>query len=280
MIMIIDLVKLHEKTYGYILRTGKKGSYKYWYKESFSGKLYKGKKPSNYIIEYFEKNIEDPPKEMIMENPWANYKSTNPQMIYAKESNVPFNKIGSIKREEIECYEAFLLSKAYKRIFENLKTFPEYYLPINTQKIKLLHKIIFDDLYDWAGEYRNISISKEGFPFPPPDRIPVEMNKLDNKYFNKIDYHKKASIEELSELLAVLSGDLTIIHPFREGNGRTIRLILDIISLAFDYQPADWSILRDLQDKQKFLYCMFDAYKKNYQPLTKFTYGLLCSSNS
>ena len=42
--MPVDLIKLHEKTYGYVMRTGKRGSYKYWYRDFNNGKLYEGKK--------------------------------------------------------------------------------------------------------------------------------------------------------------------------------------------------------------------------------------------
>lgn len=278
--MPVDLLKLHEKTYGYVLRTGRRGSYKYWYKDSTTGKLYQGKKPDSFLIDQFEKTLEDPPKEDIIANPWVNYDSSNAQMIYCADSNIPFNKVGLTSREELELYESYLLSIAYKRIFENLKTFPEYYLPVNAAKIKSLHKVIFNDLYDWAGKYRNINISKEGFPFPPADIVNSEMKKLDTNLFNKINYNQKASLEELAELLSMLSSELTIIHPFREGNGRMVRLVLDIISIAFDKHPANWGVLSSPEDKQDYLQSMFDGYKKNYKPLSNFIYKLLCSANS
>lgn len=278
--MPVDLIKLHEKTYGYVMRTGKRGSYKYWYKNFSNNKLYQGKKPAPFLIEQFEKRPEHPPTAEITENPWENYNSTNTQMIYCKETNVPFNKIGTISREELEHYESYLLSITYRRIFEKLKNFPEYYLPINSQKIKMLHKVIFDDLYDWAGEYRNIHISKEGFPFPPGDIVKSEMKRLDKQLFNKISYDPRASLEEIAELLAVVSAEITIIHPFREGNGRIVRVVLDIISIAFDIQPANWGVLKSYTDKDKYLKCMYSGYKKDYKPLTNFYYELLVSAKS
>ena len=152
----------------------------------------KAKKPDVFLIDQYEKQKEHPPACDITQNPWANYNSKNPQMIYCKETNVPFNKIGSTSRQELEHYESYLLSIAYRRVLEKLKIFPEYYLPVNSTKIKMLHKVIFTDLYDWAGEYRNINISKEGFPFPPHDMIEAEMKRLDKNIFNKINYHQEA----------------------------------------------------------------------------------------
>lgn len=278
--MPVDLVKLHEKTYGYQMRTGKRGKYKYWYKDSSKGKLYAGKKPPKMTIEWFPQLVEHPPEDQIMENPWQNYNSTNPQMIYCAETNVPFNKIGSTSIEELEQYESYLLSVTYRRIFEKLKTFPEYYLPVDSSKIKMLHKVIFDDLYDWAGEYRNIHVSKEGFPFPPGDMVKPEMKRLDKELFNKIDYRSDATLEEVAELLSIISAELTIVHPFREGNGRIVRVVTDIITIAFDKPPANWGALDSHLDKDKYLKCMYSGYKKSYKPLTDFIYELLVSSKS
>lgn len=278
--MEVDLIRLHEKTYGYQLRSGKRGSYKYWYKNYSNGKLYEGKKPDAAVIEYFEKIITHPSIDEITENPWENYNSKNPQMIYSKESNVPFNKLGITNRDELELYESYLLSVAYRRILENLKSMPEYYLPINREKILNLHRIIFHDLYDWAGKYRNINMSKEGFPFPPADLINSEMRCIDKNLFNKINYNAEATLEELAELLAYISAELTIIHPFREGNGRIIRVILDIISIAFNKKPANWGQLTKKEDKERYLTYMYAGYKKDYEPLTEFIYTLLLSGNS
>lgn len=278
--MPVDLVKLHEKTYGYVMRTGKRGSYKYWYRDFTKNKLYQGKKPDKLLIEEFPRQLEPPHEDQIIPNPWANYKSTNIQMIYCKETNVPLNRIGITSREELETYESYLLSVAYRRIFEKLKIVPEYYLPICSSKIKMLHKVIFIELYDWAGEYRNIHISKEGFPFPPADMVKPEMKRIDKEIFNKITYGSEATLEELAELLAIISAEIIIIHPFREGNGRILRVVLDILSIAFNYQPANWAILDKPEDKEEYLKCMYSGYKKDYKPLTDFIYQLLVSANS
>lgn len=278
--MPVDLVKLHEKTYGYVMRTGKRGSYKYWYKDSRTNKLYEGKKPSKILVDNYEIREDHPADDEIIDNPWENYSSTNLQMIFCRETNVPFNKIGITSKEELEQYEAYLLSVAYRRILEKLKSFPEYYLPINSKKIKMLHKVIFDELYDWAGEYRNINVSKEGFPFPPADHVVLEMKRLDRDLFSKISYGYQAEAEDIAELLAIISSELTIIHPFREGNGRIVRVVLDIISIAFNVKPANWSVLESFKDKEEYLSCMYAGYRKNYKPLTQFIYQLLDSAKS
>lgn len=277
--MVIDVAKIHEKSYGYVLRSGKCGAYKYWYRDTMTGKLYQGKKPDKTLIDNYPKQETDPAPDKTVRNPWFNYHSTNLQNIYT-EDGIPLNKLGITSREELDSYESFLLSVSYRRIFENLRIFPEYYLPITSHTIKKIHHVIFKSLYNWAGEYRNVTISKEGFLFPPAEMIEKEMLRFDEEYLKKINYHHKATMEELAELLAFVSSEITFIHPFREGNGRVIRVMMDILSFAFDYKPINWTNISSAEDKEVYLNCMFEGYKKNYDPLKKFLYSLLESSNS
>ena len=91
---------------------------------------------------------------------------------------------------------------------------------------------------------------------------------------------RRPDLTELAELLAVISSELTIVHPFREGNGRIVRVILDIISIAFDTTPANWDIFDSQHDKDHYLKCMYSGYKTDYEPLTKLIYDLLLSAKS
>ncbi|MBR5357801.1 MAG: Fic family protein [Clostridiales bacterium] len=90
---------------------------------------------------------------------------------------------------------------------------------------KSIHKYIFDDLYDWAGEVRTVSISKKGTVFTLPesidtlaDRIFTGLQKA-NCYIGYDDDHYLDSIVEFY-------CNTNMLHPFREGNGRTQRVFL------------------------------------------------------
>lgn len=96
------------------------------------------------------------------------------------------------------------------------------------EHLKKIHYFLFCDIYEWAGEIRTVNISK-GNQFCRCDYIEEQMNKLllklrDEKYL--VDYNK----EDLSKRLAYYLGEINVIHPFREGNGRTQRLFIEYLS--------------------------------------------------
>ena len=105
------------------------------------------------------------------------------------------------------------------------------------EDLQTINKFLFGWLYDWAGELRNYYISKADFDF-------LEYGRFDNaiKYINdeigRLNKKKQPTIEDYAALL----NDLNYIHPFREGNGRSTKLFIQLIALhhgqIIDY-PAD-----------------------------------------
>lgn len=95
-----------------------------------------------------------------------------------------------------------------------------------------IHRFLFEDVYPFAGQIRREQISKGDTMFYPPDTIGRELNRVfaaihENKLLNE----KKASeqIQNLSWTMA----ELNIIHPFREGNGRSIRELIRCMALVY-----------------------------------------------
>ncbi len=85
-----------------------------------------------------------------------------------------------------------------------------------------IHRFLFSDLYEWAGELRKVDLSKQGTAFVPA----AEIERCANAYFSRasqIDF-SVLSQEQTAVELADLYSTLNMIHPFREGNGRTQRI--------------------------------------------------------
>lgn len=94
-----------------------------------------------------------------------------------------------------------------------------------------IHEILFGDIYEFAGKFRNENISKGAFRFAEWRFIDEQLNVLLNQ-LKEENYLSDLSIEELVERLAYYMAELNVLHPFREGNGRTIREF--IRELAFE----------------------------------------------
>lgn len=85
-----------------------------------------------------------------------------------------------------------------------------------------IHKFLFEDIYPFAGKFRTENIAKGYFSFAEWEYIDTELRKLLEK-LHKSNLLKNDTREELVKDLAYYLAELNVLHPFREGNGRTIR---------------------------------------------------------
>ena len=85
-----------------------------------------------------------------------------------------------------------------------------------------IHKFLFEDIYPFAGKFRNENIAKGYFSFAEWQYIEPEIKRLFDK-LKAENYLQGRSREELVKGLAYYLSELNVLHPFREGNGRTIR---------------------------------------------------------
>jgi len=88
---------------------------------------------------------------------------------------------------------------------------------------KDIHKILFEDLYSWAGEIRSVSLSKSSTKFVDPDKIETLGFEIFNR-LKKENYFKEMNRDDFVKEIADLYNNINILHPFREGNGRTQRI--------------------------------------------------------
>ena len=85
-----------------------------------------------------------------------------------------------------------------------------------------IHKFLFEDIYPFAGKFRTENISKGYFTFASWEFIESELDRL-LEQLKKENYLANLDKENLSKRLAYYLSELNVLHPFREGNGRTIR---------------------------------------------------------
>lgn len=95
-----------------------------------------------------------------------------------------------------------------------------------------IHFYLFQDVFDFAGKIRNIDISKGNFRFASYRYIPGALKEVEKMNENSYE----AIIEKYVEM--------NIIHPFREGNGRSMRIWLDMILKKNLNLCVDWSLIK------------------------------------
>ena len=110
-----------------------------------------------------------------------------------------------------------------------------------------IHKFIFEDIYSFAGKIRKEQISKADTLFYPPNLIDRELNKVFAKIKEK-NMLKETDREKVFDNLAYVMAELNIIHPFREGNGRSIREFIRLMAKRMGYD-LNWGNV----DKEELL---------------------------
>ena len=97
-----------------------------------------------------------------------------------------------------------------------------------------IHKFIFEDIYSFAGKIRREQISKADTLFYPPNLIDRELDKVFVKIKEK-NMLKETDEEKIFDNLAYVMAELNIIHPFREGNGRSVREFIRLMAKRMGY---------------------------------------------
>jgi cell filamentation protein len=100
----------------------------------------------------------------------------------------------------------------------------------DARQIQAIHHHIFQDVYEWAGDFRTVSISKSGDPFAFPQHIVSSLDKTCGELKN--EWHLAGSdLEHFASRGAYCLGEINAIHPFRDGNGRTQRELIRELGL-------------------------------------------------
>jgi cell filamentation protein len=86
--------------------------------------------------------------------------------------------------------------------------------------LRAIHRHLFQDIYDWAGEVRTVEIFKGGNQFQFRQYIPTGMADV-HRRLTRAGFLKRLPAGEFAREAGIIIGDINYIHPFREGNGRT-----------------------------------------------------------
>jgi len=103
-----------------------------------------------------------------------------------------------------------------------------------------IHKYLFDEIYDFAGKIRKVNIAKGNFRFAPVIYLETALKNIDKM--------PQSTFDEIIEKYV----EMNFAHPFREGNGRSTRIWLDLILKKQLGKVVDWSNV----DKEDYLLAM------------------------
>ena len=137
--------------------------------------------------------------------------------------------------------------------------------PFSTQMLLEIHRVAFSELYDWAGKWRTTQVVVG--QLIPPD--PTQVLQLMYQFIDNLNYkinHATTSREHL-ETLTFAHYEFIRVHPFNNGNGRTGRIVMNLVALKFGYRPLEL-YHREGDSRKIYIDSMKSADKGNFEPLT------------
>ncbi|MBI2416022.1 MAG: Fic family protein [Candidatus Kerfeldbacteria bacterium] len=135
------------------------------------------------------------------------------------DQDVLKNKLGYTNQKDLDDAETILQADAYKHFFDLAQT---QQFVFGTNILFKIHKYLFETLYDWAGTVRTVDMSKGEMLFAPVQYLSNSVEELNHIIQNNIPTYSD-SLTALAQKLAIIHNEFNVVHPFRDGNGRTIR---------------------------------------------------------
>lgn len=187
----------------------------------------------------------------------------NPESEYQAGSNdlVLTNKLDITDLQEMENTEFDHLVEFQANLFKELSIDQK----LTTTDLCKWHQRWLGDVYVWAGNYRTVTMSKDGFPFAAVPQLSSLMVNFEQQYLQKYTPSNKLNRDELEEAMAICHVEFIVIHPFREGNGRLGRLLTTVMSLqagmpVLDFEPIE-------KEKDRYILAIHAGFAGNYEPM-------------
>lgn len=133
--------------------------------------------------------------------------------------------------------------------------------------IRHMHKVWLGPIYSWAGEYRQVNLAKDNFPFSTAAHIPRLMAELEKGPLRRLTPCRPGSTENVAAALAEVHVELVLVHPFREGNGRVARLLAVLMGLQAGLPALFFKPLSG-QKRQRYFAAVRAGMDRNYDPMT------------
>lgn len=115
---------------------------------------------------------------------------------------------------------------------------------LSVKDIHRLHRAFLGGIYAWAGVVRSVNISKGGFTFATAYALPEALRKFERQVLRLNTPCRSGPLETIAEKIAEVHAEFLLLHPYREGNGRTARLVATLMAYQAGLPGMDFGFVR------------------------------------
>ncbi len=171
---------------------------------------------------------------MTRDDPASRYSASGTENEYMDEAKTVLkNKKSITDLQTLYIEEEKGLARAYEILLSEVRS----NTPLTSELIRYAHGVVFGNLYEWAGRWRTVTISKSGVTWPPPDYLEGAMRSFERDVLEKYSASALGDEKYFCEALGHVQGEFLAIHPLREGNARTIKLVTDLLAVQSGRLP-------------------------------------------
>jgi len=174
------------------------------------------------------------------------------------------NRLGIKSAQEMDVAEARALERAMSNFIGSYGERHRF----TAADLSALHKNWLGEIYEWAGKYRQVNISKNDFPFAAAAQVPKLMSFFEREVLQR---NTPCNFKERAEIIRALAKthvELVLIHPFREGNGRLARILSTLTALQAGLPLLDFGLIAGVK-KEAYFAAVQAGMDKNYQPMER-----------
>lgn len=174
------------------------------------------------------------------------------------------NKLGIKSKRQMDRIEK---EEQIRELEELIDLFDRNYR-FTSADICSIHKVWLGNIYEWAGKYRQVNVSRGDFSFAAAGQIPKLMAEFEKVSLQKFTPCNFDSLDHIVKALAIVHTELVLIHPFRESNGRVARLLSILMALQAGIPPLDFGGIVG-RKKQEYIAAIHAGLDHNYLPMEK-----------
>lgn len=183
---------------------------------------------------------------------------------------VLLNNLGITDPNEMDDAETLLLLKLYEEVFSQQQNQANAFTFAHIIK---WHRQWLGNVYQWAGKIRSVRMWKGDFEFTAPLQLEKGIVSFEQEFVSTFSKVRTMTQEQVVSFLAKSHVEFILLHPFREGNGRISRLLLDYLSQEAGYGLLDYSLWDE--HREYYIRSIHAGFAGDYQHMERLVRDIL-----
>jgi cell filamentation protein len=175
------------------------------------------------------------------------------------------NLLGVTRKRRMDWIEAQAQLRALEHLLSEFGAGHQF----AANDVRHIHRTWLSGIYEWAGEYRRVNLSKGHLPFAVAGQISRLMGEFEKGVLRPNTPCFGMGAARLAAALAVVHAELILIHPFRDGNGRAARLLAILMAAQAGFPPLNFSGVKGTRRLEYFA-AVHAALDRDYAPMESF----------